>query len=390
MVFPLLLCLVLTAAGLAAQPQYFEARNSAMGGVGVASSRYLSAPLANPALLARFGESDDFGFILPIAGLRIADEDELIDGIEAFQDEVDRVQTRLDNLTVTPGDLTGLADSLEALGGRSMTGAAGGGFVFALANDGFPFAISVNTYLDAQVTMGIDPGDRGRIESAATSGDLEALLSQAIARGAAITEVGFSVAHEFELMGSKLALGITPKFQRVDTYNYSLNVNTFEDQDFNDSIYRNDDSGFNVDVGAAFSPIPQLTIGLMVRNLVEEQYDTVLTNGQMFTYNITPTATLGAAVTTDLFTLAVDFDVTELERFKFDDASRMLRVGAEFNFWSHAQLRAGFHYDTEDTVQDLFTAGIGISPFDTWHLDVAGMIQEGETYGVVLQSSFTF
>ena len=39
---------------------YFEARNSAMGGTGVASSRYKAAGFANPALLTRFGESDDF------------------------------------------------------------------------------------------------------------------------------------------------------------------------------------------------------------------------------------------------------------------------------------------------------------------------------------------
>ncbi|MGA1525987.1 MAG: conjugal transfer protein TraF, partial [Planctomycetota bacterium] len=45
--------------------QYFEARNAAMGGVGVASSDYLAAGWANPALLTRRGESDDFGILLP-------------------------------------------------------------------------------------------------------------------------------------------------------------------------------------------------------------------------------------------------------------------------------------------------------------------------------------
>ena len=35
--------------------QYYEARNSAMGGTGVASSHYLAAGWANPALLTRHG-----------------------------------------------------------------------------------------------------------------------------------------------------------------------------------------------------------------------------------------------------------------------------------------------------------------------------------------------
>ena len=53
----------LTATG-AAHAQYFEARNSAMGGVGTASSNYLAAGWGNPALLTSCDESDDFGLIL--------------------------------------------------------------------------------------------------------------------------------------------------------------------------------------------------------------------------------------------------------------------------------------------------------------------------------------
>ena len=37
------------AVAAAANAQYFEARNNAMGGVGAASSRYLAAGWANPA-----------------------------------------------------------------------------------------------------------------------------------------------------------------------------------------------------------------------------------------------------------------------------------------------------------------------------------------------------
>ncbi|KJH01276.1 conjugal transfer protein TraF, partial [Escherichia coli] len=37
-----------------------------------------------------------------------------------------------------------------------------------------------------------------------------------------------------------------------------------------------------------------------------------------------------------------------------------------------------------------FTAGVGISPFDVVHLDVAGLIGTDNTYGAVAQLQFTF
>ena len=72
LLIPLVALSLSTAA--AAAPQYFEARNTAMGGTGVASSRYLSAGLANPALLTQFGEGDDFGLLLPAVGALGADD----------------------------------------------------------------------------------------------------------------------------------------------------------------------------------------------------------------------------------------------------------------------------------------------------------------------------
>ncbi|HIB1651878.1 TPA: conjugal transfer protein TraF, partial [Salmonella enterica subsp. enterica serovar Muenchen] len=56
---------VLFAFHASAATSYFEARNDAMGGTGVASSHYGAAPLANPALLTKHNGSDDFSLILP-------------------------------------------------------------------------------------------------------------------------------------------------------------------------------------------------------------------------------------------------------------------------------------------------------------------------------------
>lgn len=61
-------------SSLHAALQYFQSRSDAMGGTGVASAHYLSAPLMNPALLARYSQTDDFGLRLPAIGAQITDD----------------------------------------------------------------------------------------------------------------------------------------------------------------------------------------------------------------------------------------------------------------------------------------------------------------------------
>ena len=81
-------------------------------------------------------------------------------------------------------------------------------------------------------------------------------------------------------------------------------------------------------------------------------------------------------------TLAADIDVVEIERFKgFNDESRFVNFGLEFDTLGWLQLRAGYQNDLEDTVEDLFSAGLGISPFNTVHIDLSGVYGEGDTYG---------
>lgn len=64
---------VLFSFNAAAATSYFEARNDAMGGTGVASSHYGVAPLANPALLTKHNSNDDFSLLLPSVGAQVAD-----------------------------------------------------------------------------------------------------------------------------------------------------------------------------------------------------------------------------------------------------------------------------------------------------------------------------
>ncbi|EKE9900332.1 conjugal transfer protein TraF, partial [Escherichia coli] len=104
-----------------AATSYFEARNDAMGGTGVASSHYGVAPLANPALLTKSGAKDDFSLLLPSVGAQLSDPgnirdnaDKISDDWKAFDRAVDsqsgvtqaaaRLKARLQDFRHTHGD----------------------------------------------------------------------------------------------------------------------------------------------------------------------------------------------------------------------------------------------------------------------------------------------
>lgn len=375
--------------------QYFEARNSAMGGTGVASSHYLAAGWANPALLTRHGETDSFGLIMPSLGATAFDKDGLIDDIDAFVDEFDRIDTAG---TVTSGELNALADQLEALDGRQVTATLGLGFVVGSPSRDLGWSLHVRSFADLQSFVDVDPNDVSAIRALAGGGavTLPTLTSEARVVGVAVTEVGVSLATSFEMGESSLSFGVTPKMQRVDSYNYAVTADNFDQNNFDEDQFRDDDQAFNFDLGAAWELGDGLTLGATARNLVAQTYTTVTTLGQNFDYEINPTAAVGAAWTTGILTLAADVDIVSAERFKTDgnlldnDNVQLAHLGVEIDLWKWLQLRGGYQTDMENTLDDAISAGLGISPFDVLHIDVAGTYIDDNSYGAVVQLGLTF
>jgi hypothetical protein len=383
---------------------YFEARNSAMGGTGVASSRYKAAGFANPALLTRFGESDDFGMLLPTVGAFADDETGLADDLQDFTDEFDRIDALLANPgAVTEGDLDALVASLSALDGRELTADAGVGLAFAMPSDKFAWSLHLRSYVDVTSFVDVDPQDLidlGNIDPNSPTATLDDLKSEGRALGVAMSEVGFSMARELDFGGKKLALGITPKYQRVDSINYGVNINSYDAADFDADQYMQDEGNFNLDLGASFEPGGGFLVGLMVRDALSYEYDSVVTLGESFGYKIGPVATAGVSWTNDWFTLAADVDLNVRERVDEDstslaglgisDDTQTWHVGGEFDLAKWFQLRAGYRGDLEDTMEDAITAGFGLSPWDVFHIEVAGLYVDADSLGVVAQLSFTF
>jgi F plasmid transfer operon, TraF, protein len=386
--YSLLTMLLVTASAFG---QSLDARNLGMGGAGVASSDYTGAALANPALLTRFDEGDTMALTFPSFGILATDNDGLLQAVDDFQASYDSLVEKINNLTVTLADRAELIAALANIDGKSFTARSELGFRFSVPSKGLAWSLSLSSNLDGLVLPRIDPADIARILTSMNPADLNNLVSEISVVGASVTDLGLSVAHAFDFSGVSLGVGITPKYQRIDTYNYSVQIQNVELSDFNDPAYRSDESGLNVDIGLSLTLGGSLTFGLVGKNLVGRTVDTVVTNGRQYTYELNPLMTAGIAwQPIDLLTITGDLDLNAKERFQgIDDDVRYAAIGAEVDLWEWLMLRAGYRVDLEEVDYDLFSLGVGIGFFDTVRLDVAGLVSTneqsaigGEEYGI--------
>jgi len=157
----------LSSSALAAGTWY-DARNDAMGGTGVASSTWSSAVLANPALMTKAQPEDNVSIILPSAGAQVTDKDKLIDRVDDITDTVDRYQDVIDNLTfqdylngypqlkAAAGDM---ANQLSDLRGNKAHATAGVAVAVTVPNETLPFAFITKAYGTAIVRANVADSD---------------------------------------------------------------------------------------------------------------------------------------------------------------------------------------------------------------------------------------
>ncbi|KGT92187.1 conjugal transfer protein TraF [Erwinia typographi] len=398
-VFPVLL---LAPLSVLAAGNYYDARNDAMGGTGVASSTYGTAVLANPALMTKAKPDDTVSVIFPAAGLQVTDKNKLIDKVDDLTDSVDRYRDIANNLSsfadypkvqAAAGDL---ANRLRDIRGNQASGTAGAAFAVTVPNDTLPFAFVTKAYGTAHVTADVTQSDIDYLQGVANGtviplpGDQNKLTSTGLGRGAIVYDYGIAVAHEFTVAGHPVSFGITPKLQRTYLYNYSASVYNYDKSDFTNDRYKSTNSGFNIDAGAATDITDSWTLGLSAQNLISRDIDTKEVNGYKDTYQISPVVTPGVSFHTERLTAALDVDVTPTKRFKTQEESQYAGVGAEYRLLSWLQLRAGYRADMKSNDTNVVTAGFGISPFDKVHLDLAGMKGDDRTWGAVAQLNFTF
>ncbi|ARJ42188.1 conjugal transfer protein TraF [Pantoea alhagi] len=405
--------LIFTSFSSLAAGSYFDARNDAMGGTGVASSNYTTAPLTNPALLTKGRAEDNVSVILPSVGVQISDKDKMVDKIDDVTDTVDRYQNVFDDfdagdlLTDPAGALDvinnvrsasgDLANQLRDLRGNKADGSAGAAIVVAVPNETLPFAFVAKAYGTVHLHTDVAQSDIDYLDAVANgtrfpqAGDQYLLRSSATGVAAIVADYGIAVAHEFKIGEQAVSVGITPKLQQTRLYNYRASVYNFDKDKVTDSEYRTNDTGFNLDAGLSTDVGENWTFGLSAQNLISRDIETKEVNGYRDTYQIRPLVTAGAAWHTEKLTASLDVDATRTKRFKSQADSQYAGVGVEYRVLDWLQLRGGYHADMKSNDVNVVSAGFGISPFNNRvHLDLAGSVGEDDTWGAMAQLGFSF
>jgi len=424
---------------LATQFNAGGARSVAMGGVGVASGRGVEAAFYNPALLSK-QKSDDYDLILPYFSIDVADDDNLIDHFDHFDDKVDALDAAVDTFndvarqsSINRADaiaatnalskaLSDVNEKLVSFDNKALRVDPGLGAGFAKPGKDFGYAVYaynetkiagrflyadeniVNEYIDTLSTLATDIQANGTFNPANYANIYDPVnkkfrvpdFQSSIALvGIAISEIGISLSHEFDLGGHAVALGITPKFVRVDSA--LLNIIAVEEDDeghvssglddFKDEYdhAKANDTNANIDVGAAYQ-VAQWTFGATVRNLVPVDYKLKSDALPDLTYEMKPHARAGAAWSNDWITVATDVDLTKqdslIKGVNLD--TRFLSVGAEFEFWKHLYLRTGYRDNIGSAELDTMSFGVGLDFGFT--IDVAALVsQDGDEAGFSAQ-----
>ncbi len=422
------LSLAASAPALAVPFNTFDPHSMARGGVGVAMPNPSNATLFNPAQLSALSEEDDFALGLS-AGARAYDPDETVETLEDSSDTVDEIDALVekietgnyslntDGVDELEGDLEELArltreldDDFSDADGDVAQIEGGGALLLNRPSKTLGFGLTASAEAYAGGTLDYEDGDtlnaladeaenlaEGNITDPTSveltsyeAGDLE---SEGAVLGAAIGQVGVTLSREFEFKGQPVAIGITPKSVQVETIHYRAEAEDFDDDEggddgLDDEDYRKSYSDTNLDIGLLTS-FGNLSAGLTIKNLIAREYETAEVNGETEVIELDPQLRAGLGYEGGWYRLGADADVTTNAPVAFEEESRFVGIGGELDAWGWAQLRAGYRANLANSERNVTSVGLGLSPFQVLHLDVAVARNEHET-GAALNLSLTF
>ncbi|MDE1311926.1 conjugal transfer protein TraF [Vibrio aestuarianus subsp. cardii] len=371
--------LILSSASVQSANTVADARGNGMGNTGVTTADYLIAPFYNPALVAVYRDRDTFGVLFPAVGATARDPDKSLETIDDLQDSIKTFENTSNpnqsNVTQLNNYLDQLADD------KPLAVSAGAGMAVAVPLDVLSLNIFARGY--AEVISRSDIAANGGDSIAAVENRYQNSTVDLIAFG--YSEFGVAMAKMYSLAGQQLSFGITPKIQQLRTYKQTVSVKDFDLSDYDKS--ETNDNAFNLDFGAIWL-IGNFRIGVAVKDLFAQELKTI---DGISAYQLDTQVAFSGGYVTELFSAAIDIDATKQERFKnLKDDTQYLRFGVEGNAWGWVQLRAGYEMDLEDTLDDAFTFGIGISPGDLVSFDLAGNYAGDNQFGVSGNLAFTF
>ncbi|GIC75445.1 conjugal transfer protein TraF [Moritella sp. F3] len=355
LLLPLSLGIAFTSCSLLATE--FDARSYAMGGVGVTTADYVTASFHNPAMAAKHDVRDDFGLLAPVIGLQIDDEADLFNDLPS--------------------------DPLELVGDKAYY-ETGFGLVASVPTRYYSTNVFIKGYADSLAFADVVPNDSN---------------SKVSVYAISVLEFGMTFARKFDTRYGGMHFGFSPKYNIFSTYNYSEVVNDFDPDKYKDGA-SSDDKGFNLDLGMEMGLLHGLSVGAAVKNLISQEVDLKTMNNSSASYKLNPVVTTGISWTGDYAMLAMDIDLNAALGYEnmntlsglsdnFDD-TQMLKIGGEIGSESAVQFRAGYMYDLQGNKSQIFTAGVGLSPFNVFQLDLAASYGGENKLGVAAQTMVWF
>lgn len=373
------------AAGTAASENY-NGRLTGMSGAGFVTAGYADGVLANPSMGAAFGEKDDVALVINAGGVG-SDKDELIDAMDELVDYVDY----LDSITNVQDLNQGMADTLieriRAVEDKHVDVNAGASVVLAIPNDVLSLAVIAKARAQLGVITLIDQNDYELIENAVDSPfDTEDLNSSVLGKGALIREYGVALSKRFGAIdGEQWLVGVTPKRVTVETIVYNATVAEYDEDDFDAENYTLENSATTFDAGITYIN-GNLRYGLVVKDAISHEFASV--DGD--TLSLKPLTTTAIGYSKDWLKAEVALDLNAVPAFGLTGDVQILRAGLEVSPLSWLQLRLGLQQDLENTLEDTYSAGIGLSPFDAINLDIAAVTGQDNTVGGAVQLGFRF
>ena len=344
----------------------YEARSLGMGNIGVATADIATAPFANPAMLAFQRDDDDFSLLLSVGGY-FSDSDGMIDDIDAFQ----AATTDLEKIAL-----------IEQMDGKIIAPEISGAVAIGFAGEKYSMAVSART--DVVLIGGLT-----NVNTAPGTFD-QPQYNHLTVTGAKTTEVGFSIAGNFDVMESKISVGITPKIVSVEAVTYSESIMT-ADTDLGDLVDNAvEDLGdfTSLDVGIVMALTDNIQVGATAKNLITED---VSFQGETLSFDTE--LKVGVAYRGDTLTVGADLDLTDNQAAFYGLKRRNLSVGLEVDVFDYLQLRAGMMKNLADGIPDqakesITTVGVGL--WLGFNLDVAVTSGEGDSMGAFVQAGFKF
>lgn len=379
------LLLTVSASLLALQAQaapLTDARSAARGGTGVALAD-LRSPTMNPASVAA---APDAGFAFNMGiGAFAADPDKAIDKVDDTQDDMDELEDKINNGYYTTGDENQLIGDLQDLSGKKIKAEVGGALVLSIPADRVKMAFFAKNHTRIASSFYYDPNDETYIRNAAMLGylDTSGIMSSLNVSGVAVSDYGISLANTTQSPLGRLDFGTSVKYQQIILADKKMQVASYDNEDiFNTDNDTEQSASMNLDLGATqHLGESHWQVAAVAENLLP--YKTTV-NGTGNSFKMSPQLTVAGAYDIGWFKTEANLELLKNNGFGQVQDTQMLRFGAELGARKAAQLRVGYVHDLKGNQDDMFTAGIGLSPFDVLNIDIAAMAGPERTYGAML------